>query len=116
MSTFKIQFEQQIFSEAHLSELNIMFSKNEPGNQNIIDKCFMCIYGITFNNFLEKYNKNKSNTTVINDIESLIKDKNKLIEELQDDIKHIREKYWDMHQKVIKYEFDNVVYKSKSTY
>ena len=34
-----------------------------------------------------------------------LEEKNKLIEELQDDIKHIREKYWDMHQKVIKYEF-----------
>ena len=102
------QMTTQIFSESKLSELNIIYNKNDDQYQHIMDECFRCIYGISFIEFYNKYTINKHTIidieTMIKEKDDIIKEKDDLIKDLTDDINQIRENYWDMHQKVIKYE------------
>ena len=83
-----------IYNAAIYSELKTFYEDENATKfyKVLIDKCFKCILGISFEEFI---------ISEFNSIEKELEEKNELIIHLKSDIKELRENYINLHQKMI---------------
>ena len=95
--------QNKIYSESHYNELKKIYNDENDSDyvKSIINKCFKCIYGISFEEF---------ECTSFIEYEKKIEQKNKEISDLKSVIDELRTNYIDLHQRMNELRKKNIIY------